>query len=196
MRPLLFLTLPLLALPALAQPLAEPPAAERLVPGGRAGWVSDGKGGCWLWAGGLEAGSSDITGSWSGDCPNGPAEGTGRSVVRWQVAGRMREMIWEGPLQNGKAEGQGTLIVTEDGEVVSRERGRYHLDRLVQGRLELPRAGLVYEGGWDLGHPHGEGELRLNNEVIRGQWEHGCLRRKDAWISFTRSPDQCEGQAT
>jgi hypothetical protein len=158
--------------------------------------VADGKGGCWLWAGGLEAGSVGINGRWSGRCPNGPAEGNGRSVVSWQVAGRQREMVWEGPLHNGKAEGEGTLVVSEDGEVVSREHGRYHEDRLVQGRLELPRQGLVYEGGWNLGHPNGEGELRVGGEVIRGKWENGCLKRKNAWISFTRQPEQCEGEST
>ncbi len=193
---LLLAAAPAAAQVALAQPVAEPPAAQRVVPGGRAGWVADGRGGCWVWAGGLEAGASNLTASWSAGCPQGPAEGTGRSVVEWQVRGQRREMIYEGRLASGKAAGPGRLDVTEDGELVSREVGEYHDDRLVRGRLELPRLGLVYEGGWHLGQPHGEGELRSGGEVFRGAWEMGCLRRGDAWISFTRPPEQCEGQAT
>ncbi len=186
----------LLAPAALAQPVGEPPAAERMVPGGRAGWVADGKGGCWVWAGGIEAGATGVTARWSGGCPRGPAEGAGRSVVEWQVRGHRREMIFDGPLVAGKAEGDGRLDVTEDGELVSRETGTYHDDRLVRGRLELPRANLVFEGSWRFGQPHGQGELRAGGEVIVGDWENGCLRRKDSWVSFTRPAEQCEGQPT
>jgi hypothetical protein len=105
-------------------------------------------------------------------------------------------MIYQGALRAGKAEGRGALDVTEDGELVSREVGTYHDDRLVQGRLELPRANLVFEGSWHLGQPHGPGELRVGGEVIQGNWENGCLQRKDSWVSFTRPAEQCEGQAT
>ena len=196
MRRLLLSAGLLLAPMAVAQPVAEPPVAQRLVPGGRAGWVADGKGGCWVWAGGIEAGATGIIASWSAGCPNGPAVGTGRSVVEWQVRGHRREMIYEGPLVAGKAEGRGQLDVTEDGELVSREIGTYRDDRLVQGRLELPRANLVFEGSWHLGQPHGPGELRVGGEVMRGNWENGCLQRKDSWVSFTRPAEQCEGQAT
>ena len=190
----------LLALPAFApatwaQGLPDPPAAERVVPGGRAGWVSDGHGGCWLWAGGLEAGASGIAGTWTGPCPNGPAEGEGRSVIGWQVGGRQRQMVWEGPLRGGKAEGRGSLVVSEDGQVITRETGEYRDDRLVNGRLEIPRTGLVYEGGWAMGQPNGQGELRLGGQVLRGAWENGCLKVKGRWVSFTRPPEQCEGQA-
>lgn len=195
MRAALIAMLLLGAGPALAQGRPEPPAAERLVPGGRAGWVTTAKG-CWLWAGGLERSSTDIAAEWSGACPNGPAEGTGRSVVRWRVGERQREMVWQGPLRNGKAEGRGTLVVTEDGQVQSRETGEYHEDRLVNGRLELPRQGIVYQGGWRLGHPDGPGELRAEGQVFRGNWENGCLLDKGRWIAFTRQPDQCQGQAT
>ncbi len=196
MRRLLLSACLLFAPVAFAQSLPEPPAAERLVPGGRAGWVADGHGGCWLWAGGIEAGATGIVGRWSGKCPGGPAEGSGHSTVAWQVRGQRREMIYDGPLHLGKAEGEGRLDVTANGELVSREVGTYHDDRLVQGRLELPRANLVYEGAWRLGQPHGQGELRVGDEVMSGMWENGCLRRGDSWVAFTRPAEQCEGQST
>lgn len=185
-----------LAAPAMAQPAPQPPAAELMVPGGRAGWVTDGKGGCWVWAGGIEAGATDLTASWTGACPNGPAEGTGRSTVRWRLDGQQREMVWNGPLHLGKAEGRGTLVVSADGEVQSREEGEYHDDRLVTGRLDLPRRGIVYEGGWRFSHPHGQGTLRAEGQVLTGQWENGCLRRKGRWHAFTRPVETCEGQNT
>jgi hypothetical protein len=196
MRRLLLAACLLFAPAVVAQPVAQPPAAERLVPGGRAGWVADGKGGCWIWAGGIETGATDIIGRWSGGCPGGPAEGTGRSTVEWQVHAARREMVYEGPLHLGKAEGQGRLDVTENGELVSRETGTYHEDRLVQGRLELPRANLVFEGSWRFGQPHGQGELRVGSEVMSGIWENGCLQRNGSWVAFTRPAEQCEGQST
>jgi hypothetical protein len=193
---ILALLLLALAAPAMAQPVPAPPAGEMLVPGGRAGWVTDGQGGCWVWAAGIEAGATGLTATWSAGCPRGPAEGSGRSVVRWQVAGQQLEMVWNGPLVAGKAEGRGTLVVTENGQLRSREEGEYRDDRLAQGRLEVPRHGIVYEGGWRFNHPHGQGTLRAEGQVISGVWEHGCLRRKGRLYSFTRAVESCEGQDT
>ncbi|WP_431272757.1 hypothetical protein [Dankookia sp. P2] len=75
-------TRPALALLALLLgAAAPPPEAERAVPGGRDGFVSDGAGGCWLWVGGLSAETRDLTATWTGPCPEGPAEGEGRAVT-------------------------------------------------------------------------------------------------------------------
>jgi len=174
----------------------EPPAAERVVPGGRAGWATDGKGGCWLWVGGIESGASDVTASWSGPCPEGPAEGTARSDIRWRVGGQDRGMIYEGPLVRGKAEGRGKLLTTEGGEVVGTEEGVYRDDHLVEGRLELPRHGLVFEGRMRVGQPHGHGRLTLNGRVFEGEWQNGCLEVQGRFIAFTRPAESCEGQNT
>jgi hypothetical protein len=174
----------------------EPPATERVVPGGRAGWATDGAGGCWLWVGGIEAGASDVTARWSGPCPDGPAEGTARSEIRWRVGGQDRGMIYEGPLVNGKAEGHGKLSTTEAGQVIAVEEGFYHDDHLVEGRLEMPRLDLIFEGRMRIGQPHGRGKLILRGQVFEGDWQNGCLEVNGRFIAFTRPVASCEGQNT
>src|SRR5215213_870964 len=82
-----------------------PPDTERAVPGGHDGYVADGAGGCWLWVGGLTAAAEGVTATWTGRCPDGPAEGEGRAVTSWREAGREKRMIYEGALRRGKAEG-------------------------------------------------------------------------------------------
>jgi hypothetical protein len=173
-----------------------PPEAERMVPGGRAGFVDDGQGGCWVWVGGLLRTAQATSARWSGACPDGPAEGEGRSNITWREGARERAMVFEGTLRRGKAEGPGALTHYENGQVTAREEGQYRNDRFVQGRFELPRAGLVYEGGWGLGGPAGPGRLQLRGQSFEGNWEGGCLRTKEGWISITRPAAQCEGSAT
>jgi hypothetical protein len=173
-----------------------PPEAERAIPGGRDGFVSDGAGGCWLWVGGLAANTEALAGTWTGPCPNGPAEGEGRAVTSWREAGREKQMIYEGVLRRGKAEGTGRLSHYENGELRVREEGEYRDDRFVGGRFTVPAADLVYEGGWFLNGPHGQGRLSVDGKVFEGKWELGCLRAGDAWIAFTRAPKTCQDSAT
>lgn len=105
-------------------------------------------------------------------------------------------MVYEGTLRRGKAEGPGRLTHLENGEVRAIEQGEYRNDHFVQGRFEVPRAGLVYEGGWTIGGPDGPGRLQLRGETFEGNWERGCLRVKEGWISITRPAAECEGSPT
>lgn len=184
-----------LAVAALALGVAAgpPPDAERVVPGGRSGFTDDGGTGCWIWLGGMPRGATEIRARWSGECPEGPAEGTGRSEMSWREGSRQRVMVYEGTLVRGKAEGQGVLTHLEDGQPIARETGTFRNDNFVQGRVELLRNGLVYEGGWAPGGPNGPGRLEAGGRVFEGNWERGCLRTKDGWVSFVRPAAQCEG---
>lgn len=184
------------ALALIAGAAPPPPEAERAVPGGRAGWATDGAGGCWVHVGGIGGAATDLHAEWDGGCPDGPAEGRGRSVMRWRVNGEERSMTFEGVLRRGKAEGHGRLTHREGGGVVAVEEGEYRDDYLVQGRLELPRAGLVYEGGFQRGQPHGEGRLATRDRTFAGTWTLGCLPVDGAWIAFTRPSRDCEGRPT
>ncbi|WP_431272758.1 hypothetical protein [Dankookia sp. P2] len=76
------------------------------------------------------------------------------------------------------------------------EEGAYHEDRFTGGRFSVPAAGLVYEGGWFLSGPHGQGRLSIDGKVFEGKWELGCLRAGNAWIAFTRAPKSCDSPAT
>lgn len=189
------MTAALLAL-ALAGAAGPPPEGELMVPGRRAGFVIAGPNGCWVWIGGLRAGAEAITASWDGACPDGPAEGSGRAEVRWRDAGRDRGMIYEGPLRRGKSEGQGRLTMLDGGRVTAIQQGEFRDDRFAHGRVEVPSAGLVYEGGWWLSHPHGRGTATLGGRVFEGDWINGCLQMPQGWVAFTRPAQECGGRPT
>lgn len=173
-----------------------PPESERMVPGGRAGFVSDGADGCWLWASGIRAGAEGLTASWTGPCPDGPAEGEGRAVVTWREGGVERFMIYEGALRRGKNDGAGRLTLRTGKQVRLVQEGTFRDDFFVAGRVEIPAAGIVYEGGWSIAHPNGRGRAVVNGRVIEGDWVNGCLRTPRGWLTFTRPPGECEGRDT
>jgi hypothetical protein len=191
MRNLILCTLMLLI--AAAGP---PPEGELMVPGGRSGFVTDGKGGCWLWVGGLGRGARDVTASWTGDCPEGPAEGNGRAVVRWREDGQDRAMIYEGGVRRGKNEGRGRIQHIDEGRVRAAAEGMFRNDHFVEGRFEFLLQGLVYEGGWSPAGPEGQGRASQGGRSFEGVWESGCLRTEQGWLSFTRPIEECEGVRT
>jgi len=173
-----------------------PPEDARMVPGGQAGFVSDGADGCWLWASGIRAGATALTASWSGPCPEGPAEGQGTAVVRWTEEGMERAMVYDGTLVHGKNEGQGRLTITAGKDVRVSQEGTFHNDHFVSGRVEIPAAGIVYEGGWSLAHPNGRGRLQIRGRVLEGNWTNGCLQGPNGWFAFTRPARECNGADT
>ncbi|MEO3472150.1 hypothetical protein AAFN86_09810 [Roseomonas sp. CAU 1739] len=189
-------TTTLAAIALLCAAAGPPPDAERLVPGGRGGFVSDGAEGCWLWASGIGGQAVDLTASWTGPCPDGPAEGEGRGVVTWREDGRERAMIYEGAMRRGKNEGAGRLTITAGKEVRVMQQGTFRDDHFVSGRVEIPAAGIVYDGGWLMSHPNGRGRLVLRGRVIEGNWTNGCLRGPQGWFAFTRPAQECNGLDT
>ena len=194
MQPLKTATLAALALFCVAA--GPPPEDQRMVPGGRGGFVSHGEGGCWLWASGLRAGVEITGASWTGPCPEGPAEGEGRAVITWREDGNERAMIYDGSLRGGKNEGSGRLTITAGKQVRVMQEGQFRNDHFVSGRVEIPEAGVVYEGGWSLSHPNGRGKLVIRGRVIEGNWANGCLRGSRGWFAFTRPARECEGLDT
>lgn len=177
----------------LAAAAGPPPEDQRMVPGRRAGFVADGAGGCWVWVGGIPGSAGPATARWTGACPDGPAEGGGRSDIAWTDAGRDRRMVFEGSLRRGKAEGPGRLTHFDDGRAVIVEEGEYRNDHFVGGRFAMPVLGLVYEGGWRSGQPQGQGRVSVGGRVLEGTWEEGCLRLPEGWVSFTRPARECGG---
>lgn len=185
------------ALALLAAAAGPPPEQERMVPGERAGFVADGAGGCWVWAGGIRAGAEAVRATWTGPCPAGPAEGRGRAEIHWREGDRERAMVFDGTLQRGRAEGQGrfTSYIGKDAMLI--QEGRFHEDLFVEGRVRMPFAELDYYGGWLLGHPNGQGRAVIGGRrVLEGRWVNGCLRTPRGWTSFTRDPRECEGRDT
>lgn len=189
-------TATLVALALLCAAAGPPPEAERMVPGGRGGFVSGGADGCWLWASGIRAGVTELAATWTGACPDGPAEGEGRGVVTWREDGNERAMIYEGTMRGGKNEGTGRLTITAGKELRVMQEGTFRDDHFVSGRVEIPAAGIVYEGGWLMSHPNGRGRLVLRGRVFEGNWMNGCLRGPQGWFAFTRPAQECNGLDT
>jgi len=185
-----------LGLMAAGEKPGAPPEAELMEPGGRAGWVADPASGCWLWAGGIEPGATEVVAAWNGKCPEGPGEGAGRALVTWRSRGEVRRMDYLGDLVRGKNEGRGKLVISEGDQVVSEEEGLFQDDRLVDGRMALPRLRLEYEGKLRGGHPQGPGRLSVQGRVFEGDWVNGCLQQGDGWVAFTRPVESCAGQDT
>lgn len=194
MRRLRLAMLPVLALLAGAAGYPDPPEAERYAPGRRSGLVNDGAGGCWLQVGGMNEGISDMRATWTGGCVNSMADGEGRSNITWRDGGQPRAMVYEGILRRGRAEGRGRLTHYRGREVIAIEEGEYRDDHLVNGRYEVPGR-LVYQGGWGMQGPQGQGALTIEGRRFEGMWQAGCLRveKTNNWISFTRAPQECEG---
>lgn len=197
MRVLPILALLAAGLPALAQRPPAPPEEQLLRPGGREGYAVDQSNGCWAWMSGFPPGAQDFTFQWSGICPNGRAEGPGRSVLTWREAGIERQMIHEGTLRDGKTTGPGTLAHLENGEAVVLESGTFENDLLVSGRIEIPATGLVYEGAVRRGRPHGRGRMTFEGQSFEGVWNLGCLQLPgDRWIAFGRPAASCREQSS
>jgi hypothetical protein len=189
------LALLLLATPVLAQRPPAPPEDRLLRPGGREGYVVDASNGCWAWMSGMRPETTDLSYTWTGTCPEGRAEGTGRSTLTWRERGVEKQMIHEGTLRAGKAVGRGTLAHMEDGEAVVLESGEFADDMLVNGRIEVPRAGLVYEGQVLRGQPNGTGRITVRGRVFEGEWRLGCLQvGPEIWLAFGRPAESCRAQ--
>lgn len=181
-----------IALPALAQRAPAPPEGQHLRPGMREGFAVDDRNGCWAWMSGMPRTATEFSLRWTGTCPNGPAEGPGRSTFTWREGGTERQMVHEGTMQAGKAVGRGSLAHIDDGEPVVLETGDFADDMLVRGRIEVPRHGLVYEGEVRRGRPHGRGRLTLDGRQVEGEWQEGCLALPGGvWVAFGRSAESC-----
>ena len=107
--------------------------------------------------------------SWSGDCVEGFANGSG--ILEWYADGELMER-YEGDMELGWAQGNGTLI--------SEKGMRYdgHWNKSAQsGYGKLSHLdGSSYEGQWLDGKPHGRGTYTdPNGDILSGEWNKGEL---------------------
>ena len=135
------------------------------------GWMVTVDQSCKLWNPDRE--EQDVV-SWTGDCDDGTASGTGRLV--WHDGGRMHSflagvyLIYEGEMHSGRAHGQGTATWNNAHKANSR-----------------------YEGQWREGRPHGHGTyISPDGGVFEGQWSRGCFRGfGDRWVAIGATARSC-----
>jgi hypothetical protein len=84
-------------------------------------WFTDAKTECKVWNA-FPVSNEQVT--WSGECVEGFAEGTG--VLRWILAGKPTVKKYEGPMSAGRTTGRGVLVFTNgdryEGEFKDGER--------------------------------------------------------------------------
>lgn len=159
----------LMATPLGAQPNSRPapPPAEQLAAPGRPGWMIDAANGCWVWNPNPRPGE---TGTWEGACPRGPAEGRGRSELRWTEQGTPRVATYVGTLRAGRMEGSG-LLDWGDG---NRYAGEWREDRPHGRGISLFPNGDRYEGLYWQGRRHGHGTYsNPNGHRYEGEFRNG-----------------------
>ena len=105
--------------------------------------------------------------TWTGECKDGFAEGTG--VMQW-FEDKQAGPRYEGTLAHGALSGQGKLTLPdgstyEGGWLDGRQSG--------QGTLRASDGGS-YEGGWKNGKPDGHGVMHAaTGETVDGVWKDG-----------------------
>jgi hypothetical protein len=182
-RRLLVLAALLAPLAALAQPPA-PPDAERAAPG-RAGWSVAPGTGCWLWNQVPREGEQ-LT--FSGDCPQGPAEGPGEGEWRWVEDGRPVVQRFGGVLRNGRLHGPGYYAFGEE----DRYDGAFR-EGLFHGHgVHVWPDDRRYSGEWRDDVPHGPGVYADADGTVTGTWRSGCLFDGDSLVmAIGRTDEEC-----
>ena len=151
-------------------------AAQSNLPGA---FVADTGAGCKVWN---PHPLADETASWSGNCVNGLAEGSG--TLRWLRSGRIFEKD-DGGWKQGRQEGQGTQDWNTgryEGTLVSGEPDGYGIMTLQAAR---------YEGHFRKGKPNGEGTLITLQGVVKGFWIDGCLTDNGRKVAFAVPSSTC-----
>lgn len=104
--------------------------------------------------------------TWSGDCPNGLANGEG--TLTWFESGVKTE-VYEGMMVDGYAEGRGKLRSAGSAYVGEFKKSLQH----GRGRFE-DADGSWYSGEWSEGLPHGRGQmLTPEGQLLKGYWNKG-----------------------
>jgi hypothetical protein len=108
--------------------------------------------------------------TWSGECKDGFAEGTG--VMQW-FEDKQPGPRYEGTLAHGALSGEGKLTLPdgstyEGGWLEGRQSG--------QGTLKASDGGS-YKGGWKNGKPDGHGVMHAaTGETVEGVWKDGVYQ--------------------
>lgn len=156
---------------ATPQPIARP---------GRAGWVNDGKGGCYVWTDSYE---SDYKSLWFGECSNGLASGEG--TQKWVDDSGEVTSTYIGGMQDGRREGQGVLKYASG----TRVEGPFVNGKLTGYGIFVSKKGDRYEGQFINDEANGNGKATFKGgEIYDGKWKDGCfVKNKNVWIAKLKS---------
>ncbi len=99
------------------------------------------------------------------------------------------KVVWKGACHAGQPDGQGQAQWFEHGHPIDRFVGAYR-DGKREGRGQYRWNETVrFEGSYAGGVPQGQGVLRIDDLVLSGDWNEGCLVKADkvAAIGVPRS---------
>ena len=165
------------AMPALGPALAQAPFPP--------GWSAAVRTGCRVWN---PAPQPTQSVSWTGECNDGYAEGSG--VAQWLVSGVPSER-YVGRMARGKPDGSGSKTYADgrryQGEFVEGERSG-------KGTFSFPDK-AQYSGEWRHDKPDGYGVFVVGDQTFKGTWRAGCLRdgQRLTWLETTQK--ECEAQS-
>jgi hypothetical protein len=169
-------------------------------------WMSDPKTGCKIWD---DTPHPDQSVTWSGECKNGYAEGSGTAL--WTIKGKPEDR-YEGEMRAGKMTGAGILsfpngmryegafrandfhgtgkLTYANGDVYE---GQFvDDDRSGTGTLVM-KDGRRYVGGWKKDLPDGQGTLtRADGTSVSGIWKMGCLNEGNMRAALVATPRECK----
>lgn len=98
---------------------------------------------------------------------------------------------WTGACKSTLKEGRGVVQWFEHGLPIDRFEGSYSRGlREGQGRYEWNNNDR-YEGSYAEGLPNGYGTVRLEGEVLAGEWKNGCLSRGERTVAIGVPLDSC-----
>ena len=105
------------------------------------------------------------------------------------------QVVWKGACHAGQPAGQGEAQWFEHGRPIDRFVGTYH-DGKREGRGEYSwNDGVRFEGSYANDLPQGQGVIRIDDVVLSGEWNKGCLARGDKVVAIGVPRTSCRPAA-
>jgi len=140
--------------------------------------------------------------TWTGECVNGRADGTGNQTWRFSKDGQWRESHYKGAMRKGKSNGHGVYVSAsgakyeggwKDGKnhgigIYMWANGNGNKGKWKEGKLTgrpslFLASGDRYRGGWKKGEPHGRGiSLGKRGSKYEGDWKDGKKHGRGTYL--------------
>jgi len=101
------------------------------------------------------------------------------------------KVVWKGACHAGLPDGQGQAQWSEHGRPIDRFEGTYRNGKR-EGRGQYSWNETVrFEGSYADDVPQGQGVLRIDDVVMSGEWDKGCLAKGDKVVAIGVPRSSC-----